>query len=202
MIKYRINLCPEERTELLAKVQKGKATVKTVQKAQVLLASDETVERQSETDIAATYYLSTRSVERIRKDFCERGMAVFTPKQRQPRSDKKLTGELEAHLIAIACSEPPAGESRWWFTTGNSNQVCFYFPRYLFITAGLAFGGGKNGHSPFTELFADAFHAANRQMVGGRDGRFALTFHGIVTGQQDLGFLNRFCRGCAFLHFG
>jgi hypothetical protein len=113
MIKYRINLRPEERTELLAKVQKGKATVKIVQKAQVLLASDEALERQSETDIATTYYLSTRSVERIRKDFCERGMAVFTPKPRQPRSDKKLNGELEAHLIAIVCSEPPAGESRW-----------------------------------------------------------------------------------------
>ena len=112
MIKYRINLLPEERIELLAKVQKGKATVKSVQKAQVLLASDETVGRQSETDIAATYHLSIRSVERIRKDFCERGMAVFQPKPRQPRSDKKLTGELEAHLIAIVCSEPPAGESR------------------------------------------------------------------------------------------
>jgi len=70
-------------------------------------------ERQSETDLAHTYYLSTRSVERIRKDFCERGMAVFSPNPRQPRSDKKLTGELEAHLIAIVCSEPPAGESRW-----------------------------------------------------------------------------------------
>lgn len=113
MIKYRINLLPEERTELLAKVHKGKATVKIVQKAQVLLASDEAVERQSETHIAATYYLSTRSVERIRKDFCERGMAVFQAKPRQPRSDKKLTGEVEAHLIAIACSDPPAGESRW-----------------------------------------------------------------------------------------
>ena len=87
--------------------------MKMVQKAQVLLASDEAVERQSETDIATTYYLSIRSVERIRKDFCERGMAVFTPNPRQPRSDKKLTGELEAHLIAIVCSEPPAGESRW-----------------------------------------------------------------------------------------
>ena len=113
MTKHRIKLLPDERAELVAKVQKGKATVKIVQKAQVLLASDEAVERQSEADIAATYYLSTRSVERIRKDFCERGMAVFTPKQRQPRSDKKLTGELEAHLIAIVCSEPPAGESRW-----------------------------------------------------------------------------------------
>ena len=113
MIKYRINLLPDERTELLAKVQKGKATMKIVQKAQVLLASDEAVERQSETHISTTYYLSVRSVERIRKDFCERGMAVFTPEPRQPRSDKKLTGELEAHMIAVVCSEPPAGESRW-----------------------------------------------------------------------------------------
>lgn len=113
MIKYRINLLPEERMELLAKVQKGKATVRSVQKAQVLLASDETVERQSEIHIAATYYLSIRSVERIRKGFCERGMAVFQPKPCQPRSYKKLIGELEAHLIAVVCSEPPAGESRW-----------------------------------------------------------------------------------------
>ena len=112
MIKYLINLVPQERAELIAKVHKGKAPLKAIQKAYVLLASDETVERQSEADIATTYCLSIRSVERIRKDFCERGMAVFTPKQRQPRSDKKLTGELEAHLIAIVCSEPPVGESR------------------------------------------------------------------------------------------
>lgn len=113
MIKHRIRLLPDERVELLAKVQKGKAAAKAIQKAQVLLASDEAVERQSQTYIATTYHLSTRSVERIRKDFCERGMAIFQPKPRQPRSDKKLTSELEAHLIAIACSEPPTGESRW-----------------------------------------------------------------------------------------
>lgn len=113
MIKYRIRLLPDERVELLAKVQKGKAAAKMIQKAQVLLASDEALDRQSQTYIATTYHLSTRSVERIRKDFCERGMAVFQPNPRQPRSDKKLTGEVEAHLIAIACSEPPAGESRW-----------------------------------------------------------------------------------------
>ncbi len=113
MIKYRFKLLPHERLDLVAKVQKGKASAKTIQKAQVLLASDDAVERQSETTIATTYHLSTRSVERIRKDFCERGMALFSPTKRQPRSDKKLTGEVEAHLIAIACSEPPAGESRW-----------------------------------------------------------------------------------------
>ena len=113
MIKFRLTLLPHERAELLAKVQKGTASAKTIQKAQVLLASDDAMERQSETTISAAYHLSVRSVERIRKEFCERGMAVFTPTKRQPRCDKKVTGEVEAHLIAIACSEPPAGESRW-----------------------------------------------------------------------------------------
>ena len=113
MIKHRLTLTTTERTDLLAKVTKGKAAAKAIQKAQVLLASDDAVERQSQTTIAATYHLSTRSVERIRKEFCEQGMGLFEPKNRQPRSDKKLTGEVEAYLIAIACSEPPTGESRW-----------------------------------------------------------------------------------------
>lgn len=77
------------------------------------MASDEAVERQSQTTIATTYHLSTRSVERIRKEFCEQGMALFEPYPQQPRSDKKLTAEAETRLITIACSEPPAGESRW-----------------------------------------------------------------------------------------
>ena len=113
MTKHRLTLTATERTKLLAKIQKGKAAAKLIQKAQVLLASDEAIERQSQTTIAAMYHRSTRSVERIRKEFCEQGMGLFDPKPRQPRADKKLTGEVEAHLIAIACSEPPAGESRW-----------------------------------------------------------------------------------------
>ena len=113
MTKYRIHLQPAERQELLSKVQKGKTAAKIIQKAQVLLASDETSGRRSETQLATTYHLSERSIERIRKDFCERGMDLFSPKKRQPRSDKKLTGRVEAHLIAIICSAPPAGESRW-----------------------------------------------------------------------------------------
>ena len=97
----------------MAKVQKGKTSAKTIQKTQVLLASDDAVERQSETAIVITYHLYTRSVERIRKDFCERGMAIFSPVKRQPRSDKQFTGEVEANLIVIVCSEPPVGKSRW-----------------------------------------------------------------------------------------
>jgi transposase len=113
MTTYRIKLLPDERQQLLSKVQKGKTTAKLIQKAHVLLASDETSQRQTETHIAQTFQLSTRTVQRIRKDFCERGMALFDPTPRQPRSDIKVDGRIEAHILAIACSEPPSGQSRW-----------------------------------------------------------------------------------------
>ncbi|HEX8676636.1 MAG TPA: hypothetical protein VF700_05415 [Segetibacter sp.] len=77
MIKYRINLTDPERKALKSMVSKGKAKAATIQKAHVLLASDEAVERLSETVISQAYHLSIKSVERIRRQFCERGMDNF-----------------------------------------------------------------------------------------------------------------------------
>lgn len=113
MIRYRINLSTAEREELKKKVSRGKGKAGDIQKAHVLLASDEAIERQSETAISQAYHLSVRSVERIRRQFCERGMAVFVPLPRKTRSDKKIDGRVEAHILAVSCSEPPAGQSRW-----------------------------------------------------------------------------------------
>lgn len=113
MIKYRVNLTEQERETLKAMVSKGKHKASTIQKAHVLLASDETVERQSETVISAAYHLSINSVERIRKGFCEKGMGLFEPQPRKTRSDKMIDGTVEAHILAVSCSEPPVGQSRW-----------------------------------------------------------------------------------------
>lgn len=113
MTKFRIKLSVSERETLVEWVKKGRHPAKKIQKAQVLLASDETVERQSETTIALSYYLSLKTVERIRKAFCEQGMDMFEKKVRKPRSDKKIDGQVEAHLIALVCSEPPAGYAKW-----------------------------------------------------------------------------------------
>lgn len=70
-------------------------------------------ERQSETVISHAYHLSVKSVERIRKQFCEKGMAIFEPQPRKTRSDKMIDGTVEAHILAVSCSEPPVGQSRW-----------------------------------------------------------------------------------------
>lgn len=113
MVKYRVNLNEVERETLKGMVSTGKRKATTIQKAQVLLASDETVQRQSETTISEAYHLSVKSVERIRRQFCERGMGIFEAQPRKTRSDKKIDGGVEAHILAVSCSEPPAGQSRW-----------------------------------------------------------------------------------------
>ena len=113
MIKYRVHLTATEREELEGMVRKGKRKATDISKAHVLLASDENVGRQSEAAISEAYRLSIKSVERIRKQFCQRGMAVFEPQPRKTRSDKRIEGSVEVHIIAVSCSEPPAGQSRW-----------------------------------------------------------------------------------------
>jgi Homeodomain-like domain len=113
MIKYRIYLTAEERQQLEAMVSKGKRKASAIRIAHVLLASDETTGRQSESAISEAYHLCTKTVERIRHQFCQSGMDIFTPQPRHTRSDKKIDGSVEAHILAICCSEPPAGQSRW-----------------------------------------------------------------------------------------
>jgi hypothetical protein len=113
MLKYRIYLTRQEREELEAMVSKGKRKATYIRTANVLLASDEAMGRQSATAIGEAYHLSTKSVERIRRQFCQRGMDIFVPQPHKTRSDKKIDGNVEAHIIAICCTQPPAGQSSW-----------------------------------------------------------------------------------------
>ena len=113
MTKFRINLVPHERAELVNFVKNGKKLAKHRQYAQILLASDEQIERQSESFIATHYQVSLKTVERVRKSFCEEGMSIFDKKLRKTRSDKKFDARVEAHLITICCQNPPSGEPKW-----------------------------------------------------------------------------------------
>ena len=113
MTKFRIHLTPSERTELTDFVKKGKRSAKHIQYAQILLASDEQVKRESETAIAAHYHLSVKTVERVRAAFCESGLGIFEQKLRKTRSDKRLDARVESHLIALCCQPTPHGQPKW-----------------------------------------------------------------------------------------
>lgn len=113
MTKYRIYLSESERDTFTGWIKKGTHAAKKLQKAYVLLGSDENTHRHSETDLSERYGISLKSIERIRKSFCEQGMEIFEKKERKPRSDRKIDGRVEAHLIALVCGPPPDGYSQW-----------------------------------------------------------------------------------------
>jgi transposase len=113
MTIYRLHLTTTDRQTLEAWIKKGKHSSKKVQYAQILLNSDENIERKSSTLLKTILGVSVKTIERVRRQFCEQGMEMFNPKPRKTRSDKKLDGRVEAHLSAILCQSPPDDKPKW-----------------------------------------------------------------------------------------
>lgn len=113
MTIYRLYLTEDERETLELWVKKGISSAKKVQSAQIILNSDENVERKSSTILSEILGVSVKMVERVRKRFCEEGLGMFEPKVRKVRSDKKIDGRTEAHLAMLMCQSPPDGKPRW-----------------------------------------------------------------------------------------
>lgn len=115
--KYRVTLEAQEREQLRQLLSKGKADVRRLRHAQILLAADVSEGRAARTDqqIAQTLHVGTATVERVRRRFVEEGLdPALSPYRTGKRVYKtKLDGTQEAHLIALACSSPPEGRSRW-----------------------------------------------------------------------------------------
>jgi hypothetical protein len=116
MRKYKVTLTLEERELLLTIIHKGRHNAKTVLYANILLNCDEGQFSNKVTNEVITRILnvSPRSIDRLKKLFVEEGLEiVLTGKPRQREYPMKVDGELEAHLIALACSDAPEGYARW-----------------------------------------------------------------------------------------
>ncbi len=115
--KYVVKLGAEERERLNALIQKGKAPVRQVLKARILLKADasEAGEGWSDQRIAEALDTSTDTVARTRQHLVEGGVDAALSRQHSPNSARKriFDGAAEAKLIALACSDPPKGRSRW-----------------------------------------------------------------------------------------
>lgn len=113
MVVYRLFLTAEERQTLEGWQKKYKRHSPKLQRIQILLNSDEHTGRRAACELAPVLGCSTKTVERVRRQFCEQGMALFEPKPRKTRSDKKIDGRVEAHLTALLCQSPPDAQPRW-----------------------------------------------------------------------------------------
>ncbi len=114
---YVVELSSDERERLEALISKGKATAKAILKARILLKADQGPLGPSWTDDRIVEALDTNlsMVTRVRRQLVEEGLeAVLSRKKRaRPPIQPIFDGEAQARLIALACSEPPAGHARW-----------------------------------------------------------------------------------------
>ena len=114
---YRVTLTKAERRELEGILSRGKADVRRLQHARVLLKAYESKwgPHWRDAEIADAFEIAVRTVERLRKRFVEDGLELALSPYRAPRRRYKckLDGDQEAKLIAIACSDPPEGRGRW-----------------------------------------------------------------------------------------
>jgi len=114
--KYLVELSPDERQRLHEIVSKGKSAARKILHAQILLKADSSRDGPGWTDeqIAEAYPVSVRTVERIRQRLVEHGLEDALVRRRASYGRRrKLDGEGEAKLIALACSKPPEGRTRW-----------------------------------------------------------------------------------------
>ncbi len=117
MKKYIVTLSKEERDTLRELTFKGTHKSQKILNAQILLGCDEgeyqTV-RSTNEEIARVLGTSMRKIDRVKKRFVMEGMeAALTKKKGSRIYEKKTDGDFEAHLVALSCSEPPEGFSRW-----------------------------------------------------------------------------------------
>ncbi len=116
MKRYRVTLLETEREELKRLIASGTYKHTKQKRAQILLAADESPwgKQMKDAAIAQAYDVQLRTVERTRQRFVEQGYAVaLHSKPGEVTKEKVFDSRVEANLIALRCSEVPAGSNQW-----------------------------------------------------------------------------------------
>lgn len=114
--KYDVSLSSTERDRLTKIVKTGKMPARAILRANILLAMDRNGKKPMTVQEAAlAFNTSSTTVQNIRTSFGEKGLeaTIHRKKRQTPPVEAKVTGEVEAHIIALACGEPPKGYAKW-----------------------------------------------------------------------------------------
>jgi len=132
MLNKEIYLTEEEQLQLKEIVRKGVHNAHVITRARVLLMLD----RTGKTDhvrykrTAEYAQISVQAVYNMRDEFLSNHdiESYLTRKKREtPPTAPKLDGETEAKILALACSEPPKGCSRWTVRLLSERIVQLHF---------------------------------------------------------------------------
>jgi transposase len=113
---YVVELAPEERERLEKLISTGSTKSKRQIRARILLKADTSAAGPGWPDerIAEALEIGVSTVARLRQRFVEQGLAAVVDPERVRRpSRRRLDGEQEARLLALACGPAPQGRTRW-----------------------------------------------------------------------------------------
>lgn len=112
--KYVVRLTDEERRYLETLVRQGRAHTRKLLYARILLKANANGPAWTDARISEAFEVSVPTVARERQRYYEEGLEIaLMPKKPGLPRRRVLDGRAEAHLIALACSDPPAGRERW-----------------------------------------------------------------------------------------
>ena len=107
-------LKPEQRTELENLIKSGSAPARVQTRARILLLSDRSQgDFRKDADIAEVLLCTKGTVLSIRHRYLQEGMQAALYEKPRPGAVPKITGDIEAQMAVIACSDPPEGQARW-----------------------------------------------------------------------------------------
>jgi transposase len=117
MNTYKVTLTKEERDQLMTITRSGTHAAKKVMHALILLNVDRgaySENHHTNEEISKILKIGMRTIDRVKKRFVEEGFdAALKMAPTSRMYDKIIDGDIEAHLIAMACGEPPEGYARW-----------------------------------------------------------------------------------------
>lgn len=111
--KYPVELSDEQRQKLEKITSSGNWPARQIKRAQILLKSDGKANWSYE-QISAAFDVSAVTIAKVRKAFVGGGLEAALQRKKPDREyEHALDGEGEAHLIALACGQPPEGRKYW-----------------------------------------------------------------------------------------
>jgi len=97
-------------------LNRGYHTSQKFRYAYILLNCDEGKYSEKVTNevVSKVLKVGMRTIDRVKKRFVEEGFEAILERIPTTREyERKADGEVEAHLIALCCSDPPSGFARW-----------------------------------------------------------------------------------------
>jgi transposase len=114
LTRHHIQLSEPERTYLEGLLHRGATSARVQTRARVLLLSDRSRgARHTDEEVAAAALTSVSTAKRTRWRFLQEGLEAALAEKPRSGRPPKITGEIEAQLTVLACSQPPEGHARW-----------------------------------------------------------------------------------------